>query len=96
MDLIITICDTAAGETSPYWPGHPATAHWGYADPSLVEGTPERQLAAFQQTLHAIRRRIDLLIALPSGGLDTTRRFKGASLLRDETLRRRPQPGGSV
>ena len=72
MDLIITVCDNAAGETCPYWPGHPATANWGYADPSLVEGTTEQRLAAFQQTLHAIRHRLDLLIALPSGGLDTT------------------------
>jgi arsenate reductase len=65
MDLIITVCDNAAGETCPYWPGHPATAHWGYADPSLVEGTPEQRLAAFQRTLVAIRHRLDLLVALP-------------------------------
>ena len=72
MDLIITVCDNAAGETCPYWPGHPATAHWGYADPSLVEGTEEQRLAAFQHTLHAIRHRLDLLIALPADKLLTS------------------------
>lgn len=65
MDLIITVCDSAAGETCPVWPGHPATAHWGYADPSAVQGSEEEKLQAFRRTLHAIRRRLDLLIALP-------------------------------
>ena len=69
MDLIITVCDNAAGETCPYWPGHPATAHWGYADPSLVDGSPEQRLAAFQRTLVAIRHRLDLLVALPADKL---------------------------
>ena len=65
MDLIITVCDNAAGEVCPVWPGHPATAHWGYADPSEVQGTPEQRLEAFRQTLLAIRRRLDLLVNLP-------------------------------
>ncbi len=65
MDLIITVCDNAAGEVCPIWPGHPATAHWGYADPSEVQGTEEQKLEAFRQTLHAIRRRLDLLVKLP-------------------------------
>lgn len=65
MDLIITVCDNAAGEVCPVWPGHPATAHWGYADPSEVQGTEEQRLEAFRQTLHAIRRRLDLLVNLP-------------------------------
>lgn len=66
MDLVITVCDNAAGEVCPYWPGHPATAHWGYADPSEVQGTNEQRLDAFRQTLHAIRRRLDLLVNLPA------------------------------
>lgn len=66
MDLIITVCDNAAGEVCPVWPGHPATAHWGYADPSEVQGTEEQRLEAFRQTLHAIRRRLDLLVNLPA------------------------------
>ncbi len=65
MDLVITVCDNAAGEVCPYWPGQPATAHWGYADPSEVEGTDEQRLEAFRQTLHAIRRRMELLVNLP-------------------------------
>ena len=69
MDLIITVCDNAAGEVCPVWPGHPATAHWGYADPSEVQGTPEQRLEAFRQTLLAIRRRLDLLVNLPEDKL---------------------------
>lgn len=65
MDLIITVCDNAAGEVCPVWPGHPATAHWGYADPSEVQGSEEQRLEAFRQTLLAIRRRLDLLVNLP-------------------------------
>lgn len=65
MDLIITVCDNAAGEVCPIWPGHPATAHWGYADPSEVQGTEEQRLEVFRQTLMAIRRRLDLLVNLP-------------------------------
>jgi arsenate reductase len=70
MDLIITVCDNAAGEVCPVWPGHPATAHWGYADPSEVQGTDEQRLEAFRQTLVAIKRRLDLLIHLPPASLD--------------------------
>ena len=70
MDLVITVCDTAAGEVCPYWPGHPATAHWGYPDPSEAQGSPEQKLEAFRQTLHAIRRRLELLVNLPLAGVD--------------------------
>jgi arsenate reductase len=70
MDLVITVCDNAAGETCPVWPGQPATAHWSYADPSTIEGTDEQRLEAFRQTLHAIRRRLELLVNLPAGGLN--------------------------
>lgn len=70
MDLVITVCDNAAGEACPYWPGHPATAHWGYADPSEVEGPAEAREAAFRQTLFAIRRRVELLVNLPASAID--------------------------
>ena len=69
MDLVITVCDNAAGEVCPYWPGHPATAHWGYPDPSEVQGTAEERLAAFRRTLHAMRHRIDLFLQLPQEAL---------------------------
>ena len=65
MDIIITVCDNAAGEACPFWPGHPATAHWGFPDPSNETGTDEDQRNAFNQVFHAIRRRIDLLVSLP-------------------------------
>ncbi|MCJ0763035.1 arsenate reductase ArsC [Variovorax terrae] len=71
MDLVITVCDSAAGEACPYWPGRPATAHWGYADPSAAEGTEAQRLEAFRQTLQAIRRRLERLVDLPAGPLDT-------------------------
>lgn len=70
MDLVITVCDNAAGEVCPFWPGQPATAHWGYADPSEVQGTDEAKADAFKQTLHAIKRRMDLLVNLPAAKLD--------------------------
>ncbi len=70
MDLVITVCDNAAGEVCPFWPGHPATAHWGYPDPSEGNGTEAQKLEAFRQTLHAIRRRLDLLVNLPPEGVD--------------------------
>lgn len=70
MDLVITVCDNAAGEVCPYWPGQPATAHWGYADPSAVEGSDEQRLEAFRQTLHLIHRRLEIFINLPLNSLD--------------------------
>jgi arsenate reductase len=72
MDLVITVCDNAAGEVCPYWPGQPATAHWGYADPSEVKGTDEQRLEAFHQTMLALRRRLELLINLPAEKLART------------------------
>jgi protein-tyrosine-phosphatase len=72
MDLVITVCDNAAGEVCPYWPGQPATAHWGYPDPSVGDGTEEQKLEAFRQTLHALKRRLDILISLPLAKLEKT------------------------
>jgi protein-tyrosine-phosphatase len=73
MDLIITVCDNAAGEVCPIWPGHPASAHWGYADPSEVQGTEEERRRAFRATLHAIRDRISILVGLQPDRLDKQR-----------------------
>jgi protein-tyrosine-phosphatase len=69
MDLIITVCDNAAGEACPYWPGHPATAHWGYPDPSAGDAPDGIKLAAFRQTLHALHQRLELLVNLPADKL---------------------------
>jgi protein-tyrosine-phosphatase len=69
MDLVITVCDNAAGEVCPYWPGQPATAHWGYADPSALEGTDEDRLQAFRNTMYLIQKRLQLLVDLPADKL---------------------------
>ena len=68
MDLIITVCDSAAGETCPIWPGHPTTAHWGIEDPATVEGNAQRQ--AFFNAMTYLQRRISLLLNLPGAELD--------------------------
>jgi arsenate reductase len=65
MDLILTVCDNAAGEVCPIWPGRPITAHWGVADPASVEGTEAEQLRAFKDAAAILRRRIEYLINLP-------------------------------
>lgn len=65
MDLVITVCDTVAGEVCPVWPGHPATAHWGYPDPSAGDAPDAKKLAAFHQILETMRQRIELLCNLP-------------------------------
>ncbi|MNY84674.1 Protein ArsC [compost metagenome] len=70
MDLIITVCDNAAGEVCPFWPGHPATAHWGYPDPSEGDASEESKLDAFRKTMHMIRRRLELLVNLPTTKLE--------------------------
>ena len=71
MDLVITVCDNAAGEVCPFWPGQPATAHWGYADPSEAQGTDAEKLAAFRQTMLMIQKRLQLLVSLPLAGINT-------------------------
>ena len=68
MDLIITVCDSAAGETCPIWPGHPTTAHWGIEDPAAVEGAGQPQ--AFFNAMTYLHRRISLLLNLPDSELD--------------------------
>ncbi|MGI9133039.1 MAG: arsenate reductase ArsC [Rhodoferax sp.] len=72
MNLIITVCDNAAGEVCPIWPGHPATAHWGYPDPSEGDATDEAKFEAFRQTMHRMRLRLELLINLPAEKLAKT------------------------
>jgi len=70
MDFIVTVCDDAAGEVCPVWPGHPATAHWGFADPSKVEGSDEDKRQAFKDVMWGLKKRIDMLAALPLETLD--------------------------
>ncbi|MDR0458409.1 MAG: arsenate reductase ArsC [Burkholderiaceae bacterium] len=69
-DFILTVCDNAAGEVCPVWPGKPVSAHWGMPDPAVVEGTEERQRKAFMDAAITLRRGIDLFLALPLHRLD--------------------------
>lgn len=69
LDFVITVCDNAAGEVCPVWPGHPVTAHWGVADPAQVEGAVERA-NAFREAYGVLERRISLLTSLPLSSLD--------------------------
>lgn len=64
MDLIITVCDRAAGEACPHWPGHPITAHWSAPDPAVVQGSQEQVQRAFSRTLQMLQQRISLLLSL--------------------------------
>ena len=70
MDFIFTVCDSAAGETCPIWPGHPMTAHWGIPDPAAVEGTDLEKEAAFVTAFKQMRNRIGLFTALPLKTID--------------------------
>ena len=65
MDFIITVCDNAAGEACPYWPGHPAVAHWGFEDPAAIEGTDEEKRAAFERIFRQITARMNTFVSLP-------------------------------
>ncbi len=73
IDLIITLCDSAARESCPIWPGHPVTAHWGMPDPAAVCDEAERQ-AAFAETLRVLDQRIARLLAVPFDSLDAADR----------------------
>jgi arsenate reductase (thioredoxin) len=65
MDFVFTVCDNAAGEVCPVWPGQPMTAHWGVADPAAVQGTPEQIKRAFRDVFTILDRRISLFLSLP-------------------------------
>lgn len=71
MDFVFTVCDDAAGETCPVWPGQPMTAHWGIEDPARVEGTDLEKEAAFVQAFRYLRNRITAFANLPIASLDS-------------------------
>jgi len=71
MDFIVTVCDSAAGEVCPIWPGNPATAHWGFPDPSRVAGSELEKRAAFVEVMNGLKKRIDLLVSMPLDRLDS-------------------------
>jgi arsenate reductase len=70
LDFIFTVCDNAAGEACPIWPGRPLTAHWGVPDPAAVQGTDEDKRQAFDAAFAALDRRIGMLLGLPIRSLD--------------------------
>jgi arsenate reductase len=72
LDFVFTVCDNAAKETCPYWPGQPMTAHWGVPDPAAVKGTPEEIARAFRDAFIILDRRIGLFLSLP---LDTLQKL---------------------
>lgn len=70
LDFALTVCDNAAGEVCPVWPGQPISAHWGVPDPAAFEGPHDRKAKAFLDTALALRKRIELILALPLYRLD--------------------------
>ena len=70
MDFVFTVCDNAAAEECPYWPGQPMTAHWGVPDPAAVEGSDEDKRRAFREAFRALSTRINLFVSLPMEKLD--------------------------
>jgi arsenate reductase len=70
LDFVFTVCDNAAGESCPLWPGQPITAHWGIPDPAAAEGSEAEIALAFKDAYRMLNRRIDLLLALPIGKVD--------------------------
>jgi protein-tyrosine-phosphatase len=71
MDFVFTVCDNAAGESCPVWPGQPMTAHWGIEDPAAVEGTDLEKEAAFVAAFRYLKNRISIFTSLPLRGIDT-------------------------
>jgi len=69
MDFVFTVCDQAAGEVCPVWPGQPMTAHWGMPDPAAVEGADDAKAKAFKDTAITMKRRLELMMALPMASL---------------------------
>ncbi len=70
MDFVITVCDNAAGEICPYWPGQPMSAHWGFEDPAAAVGTDEEKRAVFQKIFRQIMARMNLFVSLPLAMLE--------------------------
>jgi arsenate reductase len=71
LDFVFTVCDKAAGEVCPVWPGQPMTAHWGVPDPAAVQGDDDKRLRAFEDAAITLKRRIELMLALPLASLDS-------------------------
>ena len=88
LDFVFTVCDNAAGEACPFWPGQPMTAHWGIPDPAAAEGSEVEIALAFKDAFRMLSQRIDLFLALPIGKLDRL-------VLTSAAQRHRPQEGAT-
>jgi arsenate reductase len=88
MDFVFTVCDQAAGEVCPVWPGHPVTAHWGIPDPAAVDGSDIERALAFNDAYRMLERRIKIFLSLPLASLDRmtiTRKVQEIGRLRSDT-----------
>ena len=88
MDFVFTVCDQAAGEVCPVWPGHPVTAHWGIPDPAAADGSEAEQMLVFREAFRALETRIRLFLSLPIASLDRralTRKVEEIGRLRTDT-----------
>ncbi len=88
MDFVFTVCDQAAGETCPVWPGNPVTAHWGVPDPAAAAGTEEQRMAAFRDAYLRLEARIKPFVALPLEKFDRL----ALKRMADEIGRAAPSP----
>jgi len=87
MDFVFTVCDNAAGEVCPIWPGLPIKAHWGIEDPAAVEGTKIQKLAAFALAFRDLRHRISLFASLPLAGLEAPARQENVMAIGKKEVR---------
>jgi len=92
LDFVITVCDDAAGETCPVWPGHPVTAHWGVEDPAAFEGPIDRQQQVFRRVYQALERRIELFTSLSLESLDRIRLQERLAEIGKSGARQRVEP----
>ncbi len=91
LDFVFTVCDNAAKEVCPIWPGQPMTAHWGVPDPASVVGSPEEIQRAFRQAFSILERRISLFLCLPLSSLDSMAIQRNIDEIGRERLSPRPQ-----
>jgi arsenate reductase (thioredoxin) len=84
MDFIITVCDNAAGETCPVWPGQPVAAHWGFEDPAAAQGSDEDKRAAFADICRQIRAQVEKLLAVPLESLDRSEQLQQLRAIGDQ------------
>lgn len=96
MDFVFTVCDRAAAESCPVWPGQPMTAHWGIPDPAAVAGDDKARMRAFREAFFALRSRISLFINLPIASLDRLRLKRQLDRIGQLAVERPEQSGSST